>query len=61
MFSFLFASFLADGYCFDFFGLSVVWQLSINSLMLNLHNSKNEFKRFHFKEEVMYFLMCVEA
>lgn len=53
MFSFLFASFLADGYCFDFFGLSVVWQLSINSLMLNLHNSKNEFKRFHFKEEEM--------
>lgn len=33
---------LAYEYCFDFWELSVVWQLNIKSLMLNFHNSKND-------------------
>lgn len=41
-FSFFFDIFLAYEYCFDFWELSVVWQFNINSLMLNLHNSKND-------------------
>lgn len=35
-------TFLVYEYCFDFWELSVVWQLNINSLMLNLHSSKND-------------------
>lgn len=44
--SHFFWHFLAYEYCFDFWELSVVWQLNVNCLMLNLHNSKNDWSAF---------------